>query len=93
MPRSSILSNLESRTLNGQTGLVELPVPIRGRWVRDDRYSNLRNTARFVRNYRMVGHDDNVAIAKVCYAVRALFEAGEPVEAGVPPRVNLFLRP
>ena len=41
----------------------------------------------------MVGHDDNMAIAKLCYAVKVLFEAGEPVEAVVPPLVDLFLRP
>ena len=70
------LFNLESRTLNGQTGSVELPVPIRGRWFRDDRYGNLRNTAWFVRNYRMVGYDDTVAVAKLCYAVKVLFDAG-----------------
>ena len=68
-------------------------MPIRGRWFRDDRYANLRNTAWFVRNYRMVGHDDNMAIAKLCYAVKVLFEAGVPVEAVVPPLVDLFLRP
>jgi hypothetical protein len=47
----------------------------------------------FVRNYRMVGYDDNVAVAKLCYAVKVLLEAGEPVEAVVPSLVDLFLRP
>lgn len=41
----------------------------------------------------MVGHDDTVAIAKLCYAVKVLFEAGEPVESVVPSLMDLFLRP
>ena len=41
----------------------------------------------------MVGHDDNMAIAKLCYAVKMLLECGEPVEAIVPSLVDLFLRP
>jgi hypothetical protein len=94
-PRGSAVGRpkLESRTLNGQIGVVDLPMSIWGRWFRDDWYGDLRNTAWFVRNYRMVGHDDNVAIAKLCYAVKMLFETGEPVEAVVPSLVDLFLRP
>ncbi len=53
----------------------------------------MRNAAWFVRNYRMVGHDDNMAVAKLCYAVKLLFEAGEPIESVVPSPVDLFLRP
>ena len=84
---------LESRTLNGQTDVVELPVPIRGRWVHDRRYGDLRNIAWFVRNYRQVGYDDTMAIAKLCYAVKVLLDVGEPVESVVPSLVDLFLRP
>ena len=73
-------------------GGSELPVPIRGRWMRDH-YGHLRNAAWFVRNYRMVGHDDTVFMAHVCYAVRQLLEAGEPLEAVVPSLVDLFVRP
>ena len=40
----------------------------------------------------MVGYDDTIAIAKLCNAVKVLFDAGEPVEAVVPSLVNLFLR-
>lgn len=40
----------------------------------------------------MVGYD-NMAVAKLCYAVRLLFEAGEPVESVVPSLVDLFMRP
>jgi len=72
---------------------VELPVPIRGRWIRDDRYGPLRNTAWFVRNYWQIGNDDTIGIAKLCYSVKVLIEAGEPVEAIVWSLVNLFLRP
>ena len=68
-------------------------MPIRGRWVHDQRYGNLRNTAWFVRNYRQIGYDDTIAIAKLCYAVKLLFEAGEPVESVVPSLVDLFLKP
>ena len=72
---------------------VDLPVPIRGTWIRDARYGDLRNTAWFVRNYRLVGHDDTLAVAKLCHAVRCLLEAGEPVESVVPSLVDLFMRP
>ena len=68
-------------------------MPIRGRWIRDERYGNLRNTAWFVRNYRQLGFDDAIPVAKLCYAVKLLLEAGEPVEAIVPSLVDLFLRP
>lgn len=86
-------TKLEIRTLNGQIReQVELPVPVRGRWITDQRYADLRNAAWFVRNFRMVGHDDNIAIAKLCYAVWVLFENGEPVESVVPSLVDLFLR-
>jgi len=47
----------------------------------------------FVRNYRMFGRDDTVAIAKLCYGVKVLFDAGEPVESVIPSLVDLFLRP
>ena len=86
-------TKLESRTLNGQTGVIELPVPIRGRWVHDLRYADLRNLAWYVRNHRQLGHDDSMPIAKLCYAVKVLLNAGEPVEAVVPSLVDLFLRP
>ena len=70
-----------------------LPVPIRGRWIVDTGYADLRNMAWFVRNYRLVDTDDSVAVAKLCLAVRRLLEQGEPVEAVVPALVDLFLRP
>jgi hypothetical protein len=73
--------------------VIELPLPIRGRWVHDLQYSDLRNLAWYVRNYRQLGHDDTLAIAKLCYAVKVLFESGEPVEAVIPSLVDLFLRP
>ena len=84
--------------LQGASGLsevveVDLPVPIRGRWIRDQRYTELRNTAWFVRNYRLVAHDDTEAVAKLCYAVQRLLDSGEPLEAVVPSLVDLFLRP
>lgn len=85
-------SKLEIRTLNGQIREpVELPVPIRGQWIKDDRYRG--NAAWFVRNYRLVGHDDNMAVAKLCYAVKLLIEDGEPIESVVPSLVDLFMRP
>jgi len=51
------------------------PKPIRGRWVRDDGYVPLRNAAWFVRSARSVGCDYQEAVAKLCLAVRLLFEA------------------
>ena len=77
----------------GEVSAPQLPVPVRGRWIRDARYADLRNTAWFVRNYRMVAHDDTLAVAKLCYAVQELLRAGEPLEAVVPSLVDLFLRP
>lgn len=74
-------------------GAIDLPVPIRGQWIRDHRYADLRNAAWFVRNYRLVAHDDSLAMAKLCYAVRLLLDAGEPLEAVVPSLADLFLRP
>ena len=71
----------------------EWPVPIRGRWITDRRYVDLRNMAWFVRNYRLLGSDDSVAVAKLCLAVSRLLKQGEPVEAVVPALVDLFLRP
>ena len=70
-----------------------LPAPIRGRWLTKKSYADLRNAAWFVRNYRMLGHDDTPAIAKLTYAARLLIEAGEPIESVVPSLVDLFLRP
>lgn len=34
-----------------------------------------------------------MAVAKLCYAVRFIFDAGEPIESVVPSLVDLFLRP
>ena len=70
-----------------------LPVPIRGRWITDAQYTDLRNMAWFVRNYRLIGTDDSVAVAKLCLAVRRLLEEGEPIEAVIPALVDLFMRP
>jgi len=87
-------SKLEVRTLNGQVAeRIELPVPMWGRWVRDERYQLLGNSAWFVRNHRSAGCDENEAVAKHCLAVRLLLEGGEPVESVVPCLVDLFQRP
>ena len=72
---------------------VELPVPLRGRWIRDERYRDLRSSAWFVRNYRWAGCNETEAMAKLCYAVKVLFDAGEPIESVVPSLVDLFLHP
>ena len=79
--------------LQRDVSALQLPVPVRGRWISDGRYGDLRNTAWFVRNYRLVGHDDTLAVAKLCHAVRCLLEAGEPIESVVPSLVDLFTRP
>ena len=75
------------------TQAIELPVPIRGRWITDSNYADLRNAAWFVRNYRIIGHDDTLAIAKLTHAVRLLFDAGEPIESVIPSLADLFMRP
>ena len=95
MPKSrvKVASLLQPRIAGRGVSGADFPVPIRGRWIRDLRYADLRNTAWFVRNYRMVGHDDTLAVAKLCHAVRGLLEAGEPIEAVVPSLVDLFMRP
>jgi hypothetical protein len=41
----------------------------------------------------MVAHDDTMAVAKLCYAVSLLFEAGESIQSVIPSLVDLFLRP
>ena len=61
--------------------------------LRDGRYADLRNMAWFVRNARSVDCDQSEAVAKLCLAVRLLFEFGEPIESVVPSLVDLFLRP
>ena len=66
---------------------------MRGRWVHDWQYSDLRNMARFVRNYRQIGNDDTITSAKLCYAVKLHSKDGEPVEFVVPALVKLFARP
>jgi len=81
------------RGLKGDVSALQLPIPVRGRWIQDAQYGDLRNTAWFVRNFRMVRHDDTLAVAKLCYAVQELLRAGEPLEAVVPSLVDLFLRP
>ena len=86
------LSKLESRTLNGRTGAIEHPVPIRGRWLRPD-HTGLRNAAWGVRNARWAGQDEAMMLAWLCSEARQLLIAGEPVESVVPSIVDLFMKP
>jgi hypothetical protein len=71
VPGAGRPSKLESRTLNDiARGAVELPVPIRGRWLEVD-HIGLRNAAWGVRNARWAGQDEARMIAWLCHEVQA----------------------
>ena len=41
----------------------------------------------------MTGQDENMILGRLCFEVRRLMEAGEPLENVIPSLVDLFLRP
>ena len=51
---------------------------------------DIGNTAWVVRNYRMVGIDDNKPMSKLCYAVKKPLRVGKPTEKVVRSLVNPF---
>lgn len=85
---------LEIRTLNAKHGKIEvLPVIIRGRWLQDDRYGDLRNAAWLVRNARWAGVGEGEAVARLTLEAIILCEQGEPLQSLIPSLVDLFMRP
>jgi hypothetical protein len=73
--------NLESRTLNDIVrGAIELPVPIRGRWLEVD-HVGVRNAAWAVRNARWAGQDESRMIGWFCQEVRRVLDGGGRLKA------------
>ena len=41
----------------------------------------------------MTGQDEDMILGRLCFEVRRLLEAGEPIESIVPSLADLFMRP